>query len=139
MQRILSPPPTLILHLLFPLDRESRVDAYPQWMGRSSGHWEGATLVVETSQFRPEQSWFALRMSDQLQVTERFTMVSDDELLYSYTMSDPEIYSEPVTVEKNIVRRAAGESVYEYSCHEGNYSLPSILAGARRQEADAVE
>ena len=108
----------------------------PQWMGNSEGHWEGDTLVVNTTDFRPEQSWFAFRMSDQLAVTERFTLVSDDEIFYSYTFTDPLIYTEPVTVEKNIVRRADGEQIHEYACHEGNYSFSSILAGARRLQVD---
>jgi len=109
-----------------------------QWMGYSVGYWEGDTLVVNTTDFRPEQSWFAFRMSDQLTVTERFTLVSDDEIFYSYTFADPAIYTEPVTVEKNIARRRDGEQVYEYACHEGNYSFSSILAGARRLEVDGA-
>lgn len=124
---------TRIIHL----NRQQAPSEYPQWMGHSIGHWEGDTLVVETSQFRPEQSWIAFRMSGQLQVKERFTLISEDEILYSYTFTDPEIYTEPVTVEKSIVRRAPGERLYEYSCHEGNYSLPGILAGARRLEQEA--
>ena len=118
--------------------RSGQPDYYfPQWMGNSAGHWEGDTLVVETKDFRKEQSWFAFRMSEKLTVTERFTLVSDDEMFYSYTFTDPTIYTAPVTVEKNIVRRPDGESVYEYACHEGNYSFASILAGARRLELSA--
>lgn len=123
---------------IIPTSGEPRKNNHPQWMGNSVGTWEGDTLVVETTDFRPEQSWFAFLMSDQLKITERFKLVADDEILYSYTIYDPEIYTEPVTVEKNIVRRAAGEHVFEYACHEGNYSFPSILAGARRLEQDEL-
>lgn len=118
------------------LNREQATYDFPQWMGYSRGHWEGDTLVVETTDFRPEQSWFAFRMSGQLTATERFRLSSPNEIYYSFTLTDPEILTEPVMVEKNIVRRLAGEYVYEYGCHEGNYSLPGILAGARRQELD---
>ncbi len=61
-----------------------------------------------------------------------------DEILFSYTFTDPEITTELVTVEKIIARRAPGEEIYQYSCHEGNYSMPGILAGARRLEAEVV-
>lgn len=116
------------------LSDESRDSGFAQWMGNSVGYWEGETLVVNTANFRPEQSWFAFPMSDQLRVTERFTLIDDNEIFYSYTFTDTELFTEPVTVEKNITRRAAGEQVFEYACHEGNYSTPSILAGARVQE-----
>ncbi len=122
---------------IIPLSTESTAVFHNQWMGTSRGYWDGDTLVVETSGFRPEQSWFAFVMSDQLEVTERFTLVAENEIHYSYTFIDPKIYSEPVTVEKNITRRGAGEHVFEYACHEGNYSTPSILAGARVQELDS--
>ena len=107
---------------------------FAQWMGHSSGQWDGDTLIVTTTGFRPEQSWFAFRMSEQLEVIERFKLVTPDEIHYSYTFEDPKIYTEPVTVEKNIVRRSKGENLFEYACHEGNYSYPGILAGARRLE-----
>jgi len=121
---------------IIPLDPAMPIPAYAQWMGHSTGYWEGNTLVVESKKFRPEQSWFFFRHSDQLEVIERFTLSSPDEIYYSYTITDPEILSEPVTVERNITRRALGEYVYEYACHEGNYSLPGILAGARRLEQE---
>jgi len=120
------------------LNQQAREHAYPQWMGYSYGNWEGDTLVVNTSQFRPEQSWLAFRMSGEIAVREEFSLIDDDTIFYRYTVTDPVIYSEPFTVEKTISRRAVGEAIYEYACHEGNYSLPSILAGARRQEMDAL-
>lgn len=123
---------------IIPLDSALAETSSAQWMGRSVARWEGDTLIVETAHFRPEHSWWYLRMSEALVVTESFELINENEILYRFTLNDPAIYTEPVTVEKNIVRRAAGEYIYEYACHEGNYSLPSILAGARRQEADAA-
>ncbi len=122
---------------IIPLNKTSEDLPYPQWIGRSRGHWDGDTLVIETTGFRPEQSWWAFRMSEQLQVIERITLIGPDELFYRAEVEDPEIYSEPFVVEKNIVRRAPGEEIFEYSCHEGNYAMSSILAGARRQELEA--
>lgn len=122
---------------IIPLASALAESASSQWMGRSVARWEGDVLIVETAHFRPEHSWWYLRMSNELKVTERFELINENEILYRFTLTDPTIYTEAVTVEKNIVRRASGEYIYEYACHEGNYSLPSILAGARRQEVDA--
>ena len=122
---------------IIPLNREQPSHDFPQWMGNSHGYWDGDTLVVETTDFRPEQSWFAFRMSGQLASTERFRMNSANEIYYSVTLTDPELLTEQVVVEKNIARRSPDEHIYEYACHEGNYSMPSILAGARRQESDS--
>ena len=74
-----------------------------------------------------------------LEVTETFTRVSKQDLIYRYTVVDPEIYSEPWVAELPFRRMAKSEKLYEAACHEGNYSLPGILAGARRLEADARE
>lgn len=115
---------------------DSPAVSYPQWMGHSSGRWQGDTLVIETSGFRPEQSWWQFRLSSELTVTERITLITENELHYWAEVTDPQIYSEPFVVEKNIVRRAPGEEIFEYSCHEGNYAMSSILAGARRQQLE---
>ena len=123
---------------IIPLTGEPREIDYPQWMGNSQGYWEGNVLVVETLGFKAEQSWFAFRMTDQLKVTKRFELASNDELFYSYTFTDPGLYTGPVTVEKNIIRRESSEQIFEYACHEGNYSFPSILAGARRLDLDSA-
>ena len=108
-----------------------------KWFGDSVGRWEGNTLVVESINFHPQQSNFFILSSDQLRVTEWFTPVSENEILYRYEMVDPVIFSEPVMVEMMMNRKADGEAIYEFACHEGNYSLPSILAGARREEIEA--
>lgn len=119
---------------IIPLQDTASEHNSPQWMGYSTAHWDNEVLVIESSGFRPEQSWFAFRMSEQLRVTERYELVSANEIYYSYTFTDPVIYSEAVTVEKIISRRGNDEQIYEYACHEGNYSFPSILGGARRLE-----
>ena len=111
--------------------------AYAKFYGDSIGHWEGSTLVVHTKSFKPDQSDRRLRSSGVLEITERFTPVSQSELLFEYQITDPEIYTETVTAQMTLQRMPAGQKLYESACHEGNYSLPSILAGARRQEADA--
>jgi hypothetical protein len=108
-------------------------------MGNSFGHWERDILIVETTDFRSEQSWSEYLMPDQLIVTERLELVNTDEIRYSYTFTDQEIYTDPVTIEKNITRRSDGEQIFEYACHDGNYSMAPILAGARRLEADRAE
>ena len=123
---------------IIPLSRDHQPNSWNKWMGDSIGRWDKDTLVVQTRNFRPEQSdlTYFLQSSDELTITERFTIVSEDELAYSYIASDPNIYSQSFTVEIPMERMAEGERLYEYACHEGNYSLPGILAGARRQELD---
>ena len=108
-------------------------------MGNPFGHWGGDALIVETTDFRPEQSWSEYLMSDQLIVTERFELVNKDEIRYSYTFTDQEIYTDSVTIEKNITRRSDGEQIFEYACHEGNYSMAPLLAGACRLKADRAK
>ena len=112
---------------------------FPTWMGESVGHWEGDTLVVHTKNFRPEQSSgrMALPLSEALEITERYTLVSDDEIHYAFTAIDNNAFSQPIEGERIISRNAAGEHVYEYGCHEGNYSLPGILRAARRADVEA--
>jgi hypothetical protein len=108
-----------------------------QWMGDSIGHWDGDTLVVETTNFNPGQSFRAslrhfLYLSDTAKVTERFTRVGEQEILYEFSIDDPNVYTQVWKAE--IPMLAAEGRIYEYACHEGNYSLPGILAGARRED-----
>jgi hypothetical protein len=108
------------------------------WTGNSVGRWEGNTLVVHTLGFRPEQSYaMVLPMSEELELTEQFTPVGKDEVLYRFTMVDPQAFTAPVTGERTIRRADPRDRILPYSCHEGNYSLEGILRGARQQEADA--
>lgn len=105
-----------------------------KWLGDSIAWYEGDSLIVHTENFRPEQSNFFIRSSAQLEITETYTPVAADQLLFRYTLTDPNIYSRPVTAEVPLQRLAADQKIYEYACHEGNYSLPSILRAARLNE-----
>ncbi len=101
-----------------------------QWMGDSRGHWEGATLVVDTTNFGNKAS---LEGSDQdLHVTERFTRVDANTILYNFTIDDPTTFLTPWTGELPFV--ATPGPVYEYACHEDNRALVNILRGARAEE-----
>ncbi|MEQ8858469.1 MAG: hypothetical protein RIC56_07475 [Pseudomonadales bacterium] len=119
------------------LDSEHLPDSVRPWMGDSIGRWEGSTLVVETTNFHPGQSFRAaikhqFYMTPEAVVTERFTRTGEDAVLYAFTVDDPGAYTEPWSGELTL-RRTAGP-IYEYACHEGNYALPGILAGARLEE-----
>ena len=106
-----------------------------QWAGDSRGHWEGNTLVVETTNFLRETS---LRGSTaDTQLVERFTRVDADTIMYEFTAEDPNSYTRPWTARMPL-RRTDG-SLFEYACHEGNYGLYNILAGARAKEKAALE
>ncbi len=107
------------------------------WMGDSIGRWEGDTLVVETSQFNSGQSFrgslrHQLIMSPDTKVVERFTRKGPKEILYEFTVEDPSVFTQPWRAEIPLLE-AEGQ-IYEYACHEGNYSLPGILAGARAED-----
>ena len=120
---------------------DQHVDSdFSRWMGDSIGRWEQDTLVVHTKNFRPEQSAsrIFLPFSEALEVMERYTLVGHDEIHYAFTATDQKAYTQPVSGERIISRNATGEFVYEYACHEGNYSLPGILRAARRADREAT-
>jgi len=119
------------------LGGEHPTKGWAKWRGDSIGYWEGNSLVIHTNDFKPEQSHGRLRSSAVLEVRETLTAVSADEILYSYTISDPTMYTQPFTAEMQLSRLAEDERLFESACHEGNYSLPGILAGARVQERDS--
>jgi len=104
-----------------------------KWMGDSVGHWEGDTLVIETQGFHPQHRIYGANA--ELSVTERLTRTSEDQILYQFTVEDPTVFSEPWQGELVMNARPDDEPIYEYACHEGNYALPGVLAGARRDEA----
>ena len=113
-----------------------------QWTGDSTGHWEGETLVIETKNFRAsDQNRFGVQydgMSDEnLTVTERITRIGPTSIIYRATVSDPTVYSKPWTIELPMEKNES--LVYEYACHEGNYGLAGILAGARAQDKAALK
>lgn len=108
-----------------------------KWMGDSVGHWDGDTLVVTTGGYHPQHTIFGA--SGNLTVTERFTRVSESEILYAFTVEDPTVFSQPWAGELMFNARPSDEQMFEYACHEGNYALPGVLAGARMAEAETSE
>jgi len=119
------------------LNSQHFAPAFPKFFGDSVGFWEGDTLVVHTMSFKPDQSNRRLRSSESLEVIERYTPVSDSEIVLEFEIMDPKIYSQAIKSRLTLQRMRSGQRLYESGCHEGNYSLPSILAGARRQEAES--
>ncbi len=110
--------------------------------GYSAGHWEQETLVVKTTQFRAEDParnviGRPLLLSRKSTITERFTRVSDGELFYRFTVEDDQLYSQPWTGEFSMTRQAG--PIYEYACHEGNYSLANSLRGGQAEAALRAE
>ena len=114
------------------LDGDSeRPTNIPQWTGRSRARWEDETLIVETTNFLGETS---LRGSSaNLHLVERFTRVDADTLDYEFTVTDPTSWTAPWTAQVQMSR--TDQPLYEYACHEGNYSMSSSLSGARAMEA----
>jgi hypothetical protein len=104
------------------------------WLGDSIGHWDGDTLVVDTTNYRPRA--FQSISSDKLHIVERFTRKDADTLRYEITVDDPDTYAKPWSL--MIPLQHSGKPAYEYACHEGNYSMFGILAGARADEAKAA-
>jgi len=120
-----------------------RPDVIRSMEGHSIGHWEGDTLVVETTHYsdvNPARATVSRPMliSSAARVTESFTRTSETELNYQYTVNDPTYYNESWKGEFSFTRDASGH-IYEYSCHEGNYSMVGALRGARAQEAQAAQ
>jgi hypothetical protein len=112
-------------------------ESIPQWLGRSKGHYEGDSLVVETTNFNPGESlrtFFAnsYLMSPDAKVTERFTRIAKDQILYEFSVDDPKLFSQVWKAE--MVFNTSKGAMYEYACHEGNYAMPGILAGARKDD-----
>ena len=102
------------------------------WFGDSWGRWEGDALVVETTNINPKQSLRGVPPSKHMRVTERFTRVDEETILYEFTVEDPTMYTQAWGGE--IPMKKLHAQVYEYACHEGNYSLAGVLSGARYQE-----
>ena len=118
-----------------PLDGRSALDeSLAQWSGDSRGHWEGDTLVVETANFDVDRNWRGA--SAGMRLEERFTRVDADTLEYEYTVTDPETWVAPWTVNLPMVR--SDLPLFEYACHEGNYAMETMLTGARTEAAAAA-
>jgi len=104
------------------------------WGGDSRGRWEGDTLVVDTTNFNPRTA--VLGSSPDLHVVERFTRVSDDRIVYQFTVDDPKTWTRPWSAEIPLIQTEG--PLYEYACHEANYGLTDILSGARYTEKEAA-
>ena len=113
---------------IIPIDDTAK-PPFPQRSGVSRAHWEGETLVIETTQFAGGSSSLS---STGMHLIERLTRIDPDTVAYEYTVTDPAVYTAPYTVMMPF-RRLDG-TLFEYACHEGNYGLYGILAGARRME-----
>ena len=103
-----------------------------QYKGDSIGHWEGNTLVVDTTNFTARNPFHG--SGDKLHVVERFTPVDADTILYRFTVEDPETWDKPWTAE--IAMSRVTGPIFEFACHEGNYGLRNTLQGARVAEQD---
>lgn len=113
-------------------DPDPLPDGIRPWFGDSRGHWEGSTLVIETTNVHPDQLFRGVPPSEDLRVVERLTRVDEETILYEFTVHDPTTYTEPWGGE--IPFKKFDQPLYEYACHEGNYSLQNVLSGARYQE-----
>ena len=118
-----------------------------KWSGDSRGHWDGDTLVVETTNFTDKTPTFQLPLDltdptmngtvgsgKTLHLTERFTRTSDSQLVYEYTINDATTFTKPFTVA--IPMRATEDQIFEYACHEGNHAMQGMLGGARQLEKE---
>ena len=126
---------------IIPTDGRPHVPAgVQQWMGDSRGRWEGNTLVVETTNFTDKTSDVGAGMrrttfrgaDHNLRLIERFTRADADTLLYEFTVDDPTAFTRPWTAQ--IPMSKSPGPLFEYACHEGNYAMSGVLAGARAQE-----
>ena len=120
---------------LIPLDQRAHVGPRIQtYMGDARGHWDGATLVVETTNFLPQAA--NRGASEKLRIVERFKPVGPDRVEWSVTFEDAATWARPWTFAMNLTRDAT-QAPFEYACHEGNYGLRNILSAARAEEQPA--
>ena len=121
---------------IVPLDGSPHLpDNVRQWKGDSRGRWEGDTLVVKTRNFTHMNPFQGSGRG--MHLTERFTRVDADTLIYEFTIDDPEMFTEPWTV--SVPMKKNPEPIYEYACHEGNYSMLTMMIGARADDKAAAE
>ncbi|MYD70576.1 MAG: hypothetical protein F4W89_07515 [Acidobacteria bacterium] len=105
-------------------------DRLAQWSGVSRGYWDGDTLVVETTNFDEKRNWRGT--SSTMRLVERFTRIDEGTLEYEFTVNDPMTWVRPWTVNLPMVKNDL--PLFEYACHEGNYSMETMLTGARTDE-----
>ncbi len=118
-----------------PLDDRTRPPAFRQMQGNSRGHWDGDTLVIETTGFLEGMAYRGGSQNQRL--IERFRRVDEETLRYELTVIDPEVWTAPWTVALDLEPQPNG--MYEYACHEGNYAMRNMLSGARADEAAAAQ
>ena len=143
LYRIVQTPDHVVIEMekihdvrIIPLDgRPPLPSSIRQYLGDSRGRWDGDTLVVETTNFHPAGNYMGglFRQSDEhLRLTERFTRVAEDTLRYEFTVDDPTVWTRPWTAAV-YWKKGSGE-IFEYACHEGNYSLRGMLSAVRAEE-----
>ena len=115
------------------MDADEHRQAPRKWEGDSVGYWEGDTLVIETRHFAGATSF--MNSSENMELVEKFWLIDADTLGYEFTVTDPTRWTESWTAMFPMVR--AQQPIYEYACHEGNYSMAGIMAGWRTQEVQA--
>ena len=114
---------------IIPIDDAPRT-GIESWTGESRGHWEGDTLVIETDNFTDKTRWRG--SSENMTLVERLTRQDEETLVYTFTVTDRDTWTQPWTAE--IPMRRGDQPLFEYACHEGNYSMEGILSGARADE-----
>jgi hypothetical protein len=119
---------------IIPLKASPGTFQAPSWTGVSLGRFEGAELVVETTNFHPQflMRWDGFYLSPQARITERFTPSGTDGLRYVFAIDDPSVYTQ--TWRAMMIFKASDARMFEFACHEGNYALVNILGGARETE-----
>ena len=121
---------------IIPIDNRPHIPAdIHQWMGDARGHWEGNTLVVDTTNFTDKTAF--QRSGDKLHVVERFTRTSPDTLEYQFTVDDPDTWDRPWSAK--VIWEKTDGPIYEYACQEGNYGMHNNLSSARAEEKKAAE
>jgi hypothetical protein len=121
---------------IIPLDGRPQLPAsVRQWTGSYRGRWEGDTLVVESTNFNGKNPFQG--SSENLRLTERFTRVDENTIRYQFTIDDPSTWTRPWSAEVPWAKTIG--PLFEHACHEGNYGLGNILAGARAEERRAAE
>ncbi len=139
---ILQTPETFVIqgvngYRVIPLDGRAHLSAnFHEWQGNGVGHWEGDTLVVETTNFRPDQTPRGANPKT-LKITERFTRISPETVEYKYTIDDPSTWTKPWSV--ILPLSAENGPLFEFACSEDDYDAVNILAGARAIEKKAKE